>query len=89
MEGAILSDFRFIGDPIDYLYIKGTGAVNDSTQDEIDEVILLDIKSGAAKLNKTQRRIRDAIAAGKVSFAIFNPDTMEYKSWKIKSDTES
>lgn len=56
-------------------------SIKDGTKEEIEEIILLDVKTGKADLNKTQRRIRDAITAGRVSFATYNPDTNDYRRW--------
>ena len=65
-------DFRHFGDPIDYLVIKGLSDARDGT--DIEEIVLLDIKSGNSQLNSVQRKIRDAVKAGKVRFATFNPE---------------
>jgi len=67
-------DFRFVGDPIDYLVCVGSSAVSKGQQDEIAEVLLMDVKTGNAKLSKVQRRIRDAVKAGRVRFVVYNPD---------------
>lgn len=75
-------DYRFLGTPIDYLICSGATNILDNKQDHIDEIILLEIKTGNANLTKTQRRIRDAILEGKVSFAIYNPETKELKEYK-------
>lgn len=80
-----LGDFRFIGNPIDYLVIAGTGAVNDAESEEISKIILLDIKTGNAQLSKVQRKIKEAVIAGKVYFASYNYDKEEYKEWNISS----
>jgi predicted Holliday junction resolvase-like endonuclease len=71
------TDFRHIGDPVDYLIIDGLTDVNQGVSNEIRGIVLLDIKTGSSKMNKVQRRIRDAVAEGKVSFEIFNPDIDE------------
>jgi len=75
-------DFRHLGDPIDYLVCAGASAVNNGDQDLIDEIVLLDVKTGKASLNKTQIRIRNAIIAGRVAFAVFNPETGVIKEWR-------
>jgi len=64
------SESRFIGSPIDYLIFKNMSLVE--TLDEPIEVVLVDIKTGKSKLNKRQRRIRDAIENGRVSFDVIN-----------------
>ena len=67
-------DFRFLGNPIDYIIYDGASDIQDGETDEIKRIIFLDIKTGKSKLNKIQRRIRDCIKAGKVEFVVFNPD---------------
>jgi hypothetical protein len=82
MGGFNVRDFRFIGDPIDYLCIDGLSDLLDGVNEEDSVTIyLLDIKSGKASLSKVQRRIRDAVVAGRVKFASFNPDTQSYREW--------
>lgn len=82
-------DFRFIGDPIDYLVVVGSSAIKDGTSNEIESVVLLDIKTGKSQLNKTQRRIRDAVVAGNIFFAVYNPDTEKIRQWpEGKNDAE-
>lgn len=80
-------DLRFLGNPIDYLICDGASDITDSENNEINEIVLLEIKTGKSKMNKVQRRIRDAIQQGKVSFCIFNPDTNEIKEWKYENNT--
>jgi predicted Holliday junction resolvase-like endonuclease len=74
-------DFRHMGDPIDYLVPVGASEVRAGTKDKIDKVILLDIKTGKAQLNKVQRRIRDAIVEGRIYFATYNTDTSNLRLW--------
>ena len=71
------TDFRHLGDPVDYIVYDGLTDVHQGVSDEIKEVILLDIKTGQSRLNKAQRRIRDAVDSGKVSFQVYNPDKGE------------
>lgn len=56
------SDCSFLGKPIDLIVFNGLSA------GEVTSIILADIKTGAATLTKTQRQIRDCVAAGKVEF---------------------
>ncbi len=56
------SDCKFLGQPIDFIIFKGR------TLGEIEEIIFVDVKTGGAKLNKTQRNIKDCILNNKVSF---------------------
>jgi predicted Holliday junction resolvase-like endonuclease len=75
-------DYNHLGNPVDYLIFAGSTAIKDGTQDHIDEVLFLDIKTGEADLNKTQRRIRDAIVEGRVNFATWNQDTNTLKRYQ-------
>ena len=60
-------DCRFIGKPVDFIVFKGMNEQN------ISEVIFLEVKSGVSKsLNQQEKRLRDAIQAGKVSWVQFN-----------------
>ena len=74
-------DFRFMGDPLDYLVCVGSSAIHDKTTDTIEEVMLLDIKTGKSQLSKVQRRIRDAVVEGRVVFATYNTDTEVLRRW--------
>lgn len=63
------SDAKFLGDPVDYVvfdgytdYREGDGLAEDI------EVVLIDIKSGGARLTKGQQAIAQAIAEGRVRF---------------------
>lgn len=82
-------DFRHLGDPIDYLVFDGSDAVRNKTETEIGRILLLDIKTGNAKLNTIQRRIRDAVVEGRVYFAVYNPDTQTFKTWPEEDGTDN
>lgn len=56
------NNFRFLGNPIDGI------SFND------DGVVLVEIKSGAARLSKGQKQIRDFVKGGKVKFVSFRID---------------
>ena len=60
-----LADCRVLGNPIDLLTFNGfsTGSV--------DSVSFIEVKSGAARLNKHQKAIKDAIEDKKVSYKVF------------------
>ncbi len=87
-EGLNSKDFRFMGSPIDYLVVNSGSAVLDGQADEV-EVILMEIKTGESKLNKLQRRIRDAVVDGRVSFQTYNPDTDESRTWEAPTPSTS
>lgn len=63
------SDAKFLGDPVDYVVFNGYSAYREGllAAEEI-EVVLIDIKSGQARLSKGQQAIAQAIAAGQVRF---------------------
>jgi predicted Holliday junction resolvase-like endonuclease len=74
-------DYRFMGNPIDYICFNGLSDVLDGKSDTIKSVDFVDIKTGKSSLNKSQRRIRDAINSSKVTFTIINLDEV------LKNDT--
>ncbi|MDR1025378.1 MAG: hypothetical protein LBL56_06575 [Treponema sp.] len=59
-------DCRFVGKPVDFIIFKGMN------QKDITEVIFLEVKSGTAGLNDQEKRLRDAVQAGKVRWAELN-----------------
>ncbi|AWV87444.1 Holliday junction resolvase-like protein [Acinetobacter radioresistens] len=63
------SDAKFLGDPVDYVVFDGYTDFRDGEgrADEI-EVVLIDIKSGNARLTKGQQAIAQAIRDGRVRF---------------------
>ena len=69
------SDAKFLGDPVDYVVFDGYTNFRDGdgTVDEI-EVILLDIKSGGARLSKGQQAIAQAVREGRVRFETLRID---------------
>ncbi len=65
------SDARFLGDPVDYVVFDGYSASKDEAADDEDiELVILDIKRGKSMLTREQRRIADAVAAGRVRFEV-------------------
>ena len=54
------SDLTFIGDPVDFIAFNGKAA------GRVEEVVFIEVKSGASSLKPTQRQVRDAINAGRV-----------------------
>jgi len=67
-------DYRFMGNPIDYICFNGLSDVLDGQSDTITSVDFVDIKTGKSSLSKSQRRIRDAIKNNKVTFTVINLD---------------
>ena len=63
------SDAKFLGDPIDYVVFDGYTDFRDGDGLAEDiEVVLIDIKSGGARLSKGQQAIAKAIDAGRIRF---------------------
>jgi len=81
-------DFRHLGDPIDFMVTCGAEDIRNGISDEVSEIILLDVKTGNASLTKIQRRIRDAVVAGRVSFATLtiNDEGVNYRFWRSDED---
>lgn len=67
------SDAKFLGDPIDYIIFDGYSEFREGLNDEIS-IILMDIKSGQARLHKGQHAIAQAIAQGRVRFETIHID---------------
>ena len=68
------SDARFIGAPIDYLIFDGYTAVKEGESDEDIFVVLADIKTGNATLNRTERKIKEAVEKGRVRWETIRID---------------
>jgi predicted Holliday junction resolvase-like endonuclease len=82
-------DFRHMGDPVDYLVFVDMDKVrNSKAGPALQEVVLLDIKTGGSQLSTIQRRIRDAVSDGRVRFAIYNTDTGELRAWPPYEEPE-
>ena len=52
-------NFRFLGNPIDGIQFNE------------DEIVFVEIKTGGARLSRSQKDFRDLVKAGKVSFVTF------------------
>ncbi len=60
----ILPDSRFLGNPIDLIVFNGLSI------GKIDSIDFIEVKSGAARLNKPQKSIKEAIENEKVSYKV-------------------
>lgn len=56
-------DVRFLGGIVDLVIFSGYH------EGRIDEIVLADVKSGAARLTQLQRQVEQAVADGRVRFA--------------------
>jgi predicted Holliday junction resolvase-like endonuclease len=69
------SDAKFLGDPVDYVVFDGYTDFRDGDGEAEDiEVVLIDIKSGGARLTKGQQAIARAIQEGRVRFETIRID---------------
>ena len=83
-------DYRFLGNPIDYVCFEGLSDILDGTSNEIKPIHFIDIKTGKSTLNKTQRRIRDAIKDSRVQFSLINLDKeIEKQDDTIKNESST
>lgn len=53
-------DARFLGTPVDFVVFDGLG------EDRCDRVVFVEVKTGSSSLSTRERRVRDAIDAGRV-----------------------
>jgi predicted Holliday junction resolvase-like endonuclease len=63
------SEARFIGKPIDFLIFKGMDEQN------IEEVVFVEVKTGKAQLNAQERKLREVIEQKKVRWCEYRIDT--------------
>ena len=70
-------DFRFLGNPVDGIQIDHA----------TDSLIIIEFKTGNAKLSKTQKYIKDIVANGNVRFETFRVDE-KGASLKIEAEVE-
>lgn len=63
------ADARFLGHPIDFVVFDGLA----SDGGEI-EVVLVEVKSGGARLSRREARVRDAVEQGRVRFEVVRID---------------
>ena len=56
------NEARFIGKPVDFIVFKGLD------NREIEEIVFVEVKSGNAKLNNTEKSLKKAVEKGKVRF---------------------
>mgnify|MGYP003613317775 CR=1 FL=1 len=69
------SDAKFLGDPVDYVVFDGYTDYRDGNGRAEDiAIVLIDIKSGGARLTKGQQAIAQAIQQGKIRFETIRID---------------
>lgn len=57
------ADARFIGKPVDFVAFPGL-----SETDKVDEVLLIEVKTGRSELNAREKEIRRAVKEGRVRY---------------------
>lgn len=62
------TEARFVGKPIDFIVFKGMD------EKDIKEVIFVEVKSGKSGLSTVERRLRDVVKEGKVSWEEYRVD---------------
>ncbi|MBQ04665.1 hypothetical protein CL673_08200 [Candidatus Bathyarchaeota archaeon] len=60
-----LPDCRFLGDPIDLLTFNGL------SENNIDSISFIEVKSGKARLNKSQKLVKEAVEDNRVKYRVF------------------
>ena len=58
-------DARFLGDPIDFVVFQGLFPTK-----KVNELTVIEVKSGNSRMNETEESIKKAIDKGKVSFEL-------------------
>ena len=61
------ADARFIGSPVDYLIFDGYSEALQG-QGRIERIVLLDVKTGRAKLSPIEKKVEEAVASGRVEW---------------------
>ncbi len=56
------TESKFLGKPVDFLVFKGLD------KKQIEEIIFVEVKSGSSRLNTSEKSLRDALMAKKVSW---------------------
>lgn len=57
------SDARFVGKPVDFVAFPGL-----MTDDKVEEVLLIEVKTGSSALSAREKEIRKAVEEGRVRY---------------------
>jgi predicted Holliday junction resolvase-like endonuclease len=71
---------HFLGSPVDFLQYNLDG--------DKGEILFIEIKTGGARLSKSQKQIRDIIRAGRVYFATYRLSADGIKFTKLTNEQE-
>lgn len=67
-------DARQFGNPIDYVIFDGMSDFRDSGEGRVEQVILVDIKTGNSQLSPVERSIKEAVEEGRVRWETLRMD---------------
>lgn len=67
------ADARFLGSPIDYIIFDGYSEAKEGSG-KIRRIILMDVKTGKAKLSPIEKKVKEAVSAGSIEW-----ETLELK----------
>ena len=62
------ADCRFVGKPVDFIAFPGLMENN-----EVKEVLLIEVKTGASALSNREKEVRKAVEQGRVRYVEYNP----------------
>lgn len=57
------ADARFIGKPVDFIAFQGL-----SEKDTIDQILLIEVKTGQSNLNNREKEVKKAVEEGRVKY---------------------
>jgi len=63
------NDCRALGSPVDFIVFDG------AVKDDIDKIVIVEVKTGNSRLSKKQRQIKDAVDEGRVEFLEYRVPT--------------
>jgi predicted Holliday junction resolvase-like endonuclease len=66
-----VSEAKFLGSPVDFVVFKGMD------EKDIEEVVFVEVKTGSASLSGQERRLRDAVKEGRVSWEMYRAELDE------------
>ena len=66
------ADAKFLGKPIDFIAFKGL-----TDKDTVDEILLIEVKTGKSELSKREKDVRKAVREGRVRY-------IEYRAFSSK-----
>ncbi len=77
------NDIQFLGAPIDYIVFQG------SVVDEVDKIVLMEMKSGKSVLTKKQKSIKQCVQDGEVYFEEYRIKTEKIENEHIEEMAET